>query len=52
MPEVNTDAMQTFLDGFSQTLPINEVAVMIIDRAGWHRAGQSHESVGDKLGEC
>ena len=38
MPEVNTDAMQTFLDGFSQTLPIDEVAVMIIDRAGWHRA--------------
>jgi transposase len=38
MPEVNTDAMQTFLDRFSTTLPKNEVAVMYLDRAGWHRA--------------
>lgn len=38
MPEVNTDAMQTFLDRFSKTLPKNEVAVMYLDRAGWHGA--------------
>jgi transposase len=36
MPEANTDAMQQFLDRFSQTLPENEVAVMYADQAGWH----------------
>ena len=36
MPEANTGAMQEFLDRFSRALPNNEVAVMYLDRAGWH----------------
>ena len=38
LPEVNTEAMQIFLDEFSKTLPADEIAVMFADQAGWHRA--------------
>ena len=38
MPEANTEGMQKFLDEFAKTLPKNEVALMFVDRAGWHRA--------------
>ncbi len=30
--------MQTFLDAFAETIPEDEQAVMVIDRAGWHGA--------------
>ena len=38
MPEVNTLAMQEFLDRFSKTIAEDEHAAMIIDQAGWHVA--------------
>jgi len=38
MPEVNTAAMQEFLDQFSKNLPKDEVAAMYADQAGWHGA--------------
>ena len=38
MPEVNTAAMQEFLNRFSKTLASDEHAAMIIDQAGWHVA--------------
>lgn len=38
LPEVGTQAMQTFLDAFAETIPENEHAVMVLDRAGWHGA--------------
>lgn len=38
MPEVSTQAMQVFLDGFSATLAADEHAVLVLDRAGWHGA--------------
>ena len=30
--------MQTFLDAFAETVPDDEHAVMVLDRAGWHGA--------------
>ena len=36
MPYADTDAMQEFLDQFSQTIAPEEHAVMILDQAGWH----------------
>jgi transposase len=36
MPHVNTEAMQQFLDCFSQSLAEDEHAVVVLDRAGWH----------------
>lgn len=36
MPYVDTAAMQTFLDRFSETLAEDELAVMVLDQAGWH----------------
>ena len=36
LPEVGTRAMQIFLDAFADTIPENEHAVMVLDRAGWH----------------
>jgi transposase len=36
LPELNTAAMQLFLDRFAATLPPNEQAVMVMDQAGWH----------------
>ena len=38
MPEVNTDAMQQFLDHFSATIADDEHVALILDRAGWHGA--------------
>ncbi|WP_369412117.1 IS630 family transposase [Acuticoccus yangtzensis] len=38
LPEVGTQAMQLFLDGFAKTLPADEHAVMVLDGAGWHGA--------------
>ena len=38
IPEVNTAAMQEFLDRLSETLPRDEIALMYVDRAGWHGA--------------
>ena len=39
LPEVSTNAMQAFLDGFSKTLAADEHAAMVVDQAGWHVAG-------------
>jgi len=36
LPELNTAAMQLFLDRFAATLPPDEQAAMVMDRAGWH----------------
>ena len=38
MPEVNTAAMQTFLDEFSKTIGSDEHVALFIDQAGWHCA--------------
>ena len=38
MPEVNTDAMQTFLDQFAETIPDTDHVALFLDRAGWHGA--------------
>lgn len=37
-PCVNTEVMNHFLEGFSQTLADDVHAVMILDQAGWHRS--------------
>ncbi len=36
LPEMNTAAMQLFLDRFAATVPAGEHAVMVMDQAGWH----------------
>ncbi len=38
LPELNTQAMQLFLDKFAATLASDEHAVMVADQAGWHIA--------------
>jgi hypothetical protein len=38
LPQVSTAAMNTFLAQFATTLAKDEHAVMVLDRAGWHRA--------------
>ena len=38
LPEVSAKAMNEFLAQFAATLPTNEHAVMVLDRAGWHTA--------------
>ena len=38
LPEVSAKAMDEFLAQFAATLPANEQAVMVLDRAGWHTA--------------
>ena len=38
MPEVNTDAMQRFLDRFAATIGEDEHVAMVLDQAGWHGA--------------
>ena len=38
LPELNTAAMQLFLDSFAATLATDEHAVMVLDQAGWHIA--------------
>ena len=37
-PTVNTDLMNTFLQGLSETLASDEHAVLVLDNAGWHVA--------------
>ena len=37
-PHVNTDTMNVFLEQFSNELPRDVHAVMVLDRAGWHTA--------------
>lgn len=39
-PNVNTDAMNAFLEQFSRELPPDVHAAMILDRAGWHTAAR------------
>jgi transposase len=38
MPKVNTVSMNTFLEEFSKSLEPNVLALLIMDRAGWHGA--------------
>ena len=38
LPEVHTDAMQTFLDRFAKTIPQTDHVALFLDRAGWHAA--------------
>ena len=38
LPELNTHAMQVFLDEFAATLAADEHAIMVMDQAGWHVA--------------
>ena len=38
MPVVSTQAMSLFLEGFASRIATDEHAVMVLDRAGWHRA--------------
>ncbi len=38
LPELNTHAMQVFLDQFAAALAADEHAVMVMDQAGWHVA--------------
>lgn len=37
-PTVNTDLMNTFLDGLSGMLAADEHAIVVLDNAGWHVA--------------
>ena len=37
-PTVNTDLMNLFLSGLSDTLAADEHAVLVLDNAGWHVA--------------
>ncbi len=39
LPFANTEAMQIFLDGFAATIGDDEHAAIVLDQAGWHRAG-------------
>jgi transposase len=39
-PHVNTEVMNVFLQQFSEELPSDVHAVMVLDRAGWHVAGR------------
>jgi transposase len=39
-PRLNTDVVQVFLNEFSQTVPVEEHAVMIWDGAGFHTSGK------------
>ena len=39
LPELNTAAMQVFLDRFAATLAAAEHAVIVMDQAGWHTTG-------------
>jgi transposase len=38
LPQVSTAAMTAFLAQFAATLAADEHAVLVLDRAGWHRA--------------
>jgi len=38
LPETSTNAMQVYLDKFSETIASDEHVVMVMDQAGWHGA--------------
>jgi hypothetical protein len=38
MPEVSTEAMQTYLNAFAATIAEGEHVPMVLDQAGWHGA--------------
>ena len=37
-PDVNTDRMSQFLQGLSSMLGTDDLAIVVLDNAGWHRA--------------
>jgi transposase len=37
-PDVNTDRMSQFLEGLSSMLSPDDLAIVVLDNAGWHRA--------------
>ena len=37
-PDVNTDRMSLFLEGLSSMLDADDLAIVVLDNAGWHRA--------------
>ena len=37
-PDVNTDRMSQFLEGLAWTLGADDLAIVVLDNAGWHRA--------------
>jgi putative transposase len=37
-PDVNTQRMNQFLEGLSSMLDANDLAIVVLDNAGWHRA--------------
>jgi transposase len=39
LPYANTDAMNIFLSGLSKEVELDKHVALIIDNAGWHRAG-------------
>jgi DDE superfamily endonuclease len=38
LPEVSTEAMQTYLDGLAETIAEDEHVLLVLDQAGWHLA--------------
>ncbi|MBK8177103.1 MAG: transposase [Rhodospirillales bacterium] len=42
LPDVSTEAMQTFLDAFAARLAPDVQAVVVLDQAGWHGAKALH----------
>jgi transposase len=40
MPFADTDAMQKHLDEISRTVSPGAIAVLLMDRAGWHTTGE------------
>ncbi len=37
-PDVNTQRMNQFLGGLSSMLDVNDLGIVVLDNAGWHRA--------------
>lgn len=37
-PDVNTARMNQFLEGLGSMLDVNDLAIVVLDNAGWHRA--------------
>ena len=38
LPVANTKAMQLYLDDFAASLPVDVVALLVLDGASWHRS--------------
>jgi len=38
LPDKDTPTMELFLEEFSETIPNGKHAVLVVDRAGWHKA--------------